>query len=281
MPFAGYDDWKEGLTYSQGSVVYYKTYLYVAMTNCDAGDNPLTATYTESFDCGDFGFNKVYPSLENPSPENIYTRTMRKWTIFDLPFGYYYSKLCGLPKTPLSALDYANVGSDVMVVNFHRPGGASGPEPEDPKIAYNWTGYGLTHGLNSQWPEPTFGELVYHISFVPLAQESTTSIMPRQYGDETVSGFAYQSHLYQEGTAVFFQNDPFGGGNGIFETVNMAALAYASFSRTHNFSGSPSGTASINSPDFADNYTASIPELPETDPPTSWTLTGISPDHPD
>ena len=292
MPFAGYDDWKDSEAYSAGDIVFYNNYLYIAMTSCDAGDDPLTATYTQYFEVGDFGFNKVFPTEEEPDPDNTYSQTMRKWTIYDLPFGYYYSKLCGLPGNNLQESQYSNVGTEVMVLNVYRLGG-----PDDgldfAKIEYNWSGYGLPHGLNSKWPDPDYvlrrgqetereieSELVYHISFVPMDFNGLAK-MPKQYGDETVSGLAFQSHLYQYNTTTFYGGDYYGAENTPYESVRMATLFYATFSRSHNYIGDPSGSDSVTSPTFADNYEASVPSPPVTDPPTQWYLTGITPNHPD
>lgn len=278
MPFWNYPDWKANQSYARDTVVYYNSYLYVAMTDCEAGDNPLTSTYTAYFECGDFGFDKIFPSEENNfNPDNTYTRTMRKWTVADLPFSYYHAKLCGLYGEGFTYSGYGDAGQEVMVLNVYRP---EGPDqgPDDPKLKYNWSGYGITRGLNSEWPESEIGELMYHISFVPIELG-----MPYQEGDETVSGLYWPSHLYQYNTSTFFGGNPYGAfflpyADG---TVRMSTMYYASFSRTHSFSGNPSGSASINSPAFADDYNDDIPELPETDPPTYWTLIGISPDHPD
>jgi len=280
MPFAGYADWKDTLAYSRGSVVYHKTYLYVAMTDCDAGDDPLSSTFTEYFNCGDFGFDMIYPTEEEPNPDNTYSQTMRKWSIYDLPCNYYYQRLAGR-KTQPGEFESFETG-EVMVLNVYRPLGPDDGAGEA-KLKYNWRGYGLTFGLNSEWPDPEEGELVYHISFVPLDPAGPESIMPYQYGDETVSGLSFESHLYQYNTSTFFAGDYYGAGTGPFNpgTVRMSCMYLAAFSRTHNFTGDPSGSATLTSPAFADNYFASIPELPVTDPPTYWLLTGINPNHPD
>lgn len=272
MPFWGYPDWKANQAYTQGTVVYHKTYLYVAMTYCEAGDDPLTSTFTCNFTPGSFGFG---------ASETFYTysKTMRKWTIFDLPFYYYHAKLCGLYGEGFSFSGYGS--EDIMVLNVYRPEGPDGPDPEDPKLQWNWAGYGTTYGLNSEWPESQKGELVYHISFVPLGGQGPDSVMPEQYGDETVSNIYDQSHLFQYNTTTFFIADTQYGGYGSIDTAKMFTMFYPTFGRTHNFTGDPSGTASINSPSFADNYMDAVPELPETDPPTQWDLTGISPNHPD
>jgi hypothetical protein len=289
MPFAGYDDWKDSLTYSANSVVYYKGYLYRAMTAIDAGDNPLTATHEFSFDSGDFGFDKIYPTPAEPNPSNTFTKVLRKWTVYDLPSGYYYQKLYGRTTAPGASESFAN--GDAMVLTVYSLGDS---DQGGRFVNYNWIGYGLPPGLNSEWIEPNFiyakdtdaeqnisSELIYHISFVPIDEGA----MPKQYGDEDVTGFQYQSHLYQFTSSTFFESNKYGDDE--IDGIRMWTMYYAAFSRDHNYTGIGYGSATRTSPAFADNYTASIPELPEppeTDPPAEpyiWFVTGINPNHPD
>ena len=278
MPFADRDDWKDNVAYLEGSVVYHKGFLYIAMADSEAGEDPLTATHEFTFTSGDFGF-----------PDDTFTKVLRKWTIFDLPSGYYYQKLCGRTANPRPFEGFYY--GDVMVLAVYSLGDT---DDFGRIVKYNWSGYGIPHGLNSEWVEPNLiyaknteleqsipSELIYHISFVPIDDGA----MPMQYGDETVTGYQYKSHLYQFTTSNFFETTSYG--QNTIEGLKMFTMWYAAFSRDHNYTGIGYGSATRTSPAFADNYTASIPELPEppeTDPPTppyTWFLTGINPNHPD
>lgn len=262
MPFPAigsygpYADWSESVTYYPDDVVFHKGYLYRLMGDGSFGDSstgedPKTATFNCPF-YDTAGINSI-----GASPPYSYTeyRTMRRWRLFDLPFGYYEAALRDFPP---AVFDTFGVGSPFP--NEIRTTCLSGFDVRQaPKAtSCSYAGYGLSAGLDSTWDDPVFGELLYSFSAIPMDElENTTYVDP-------TTNF----------TAIFWQPDTIsatintGLNNGFPEDYLLPAWSAETqgqmFSCTQTFSrafdfvldGSTGAGDQSDTPGFQDNWTA-------------------------
>lgn len=244
-PFAA---WDPAATYSAGNRVSFGGYIYEAMTAISANDNPRTATYTAT------ATNKIGPGTS--------TRTMRKWRIWDYPVGHYMARLRGLPEFELDGPEEVRTFCirgefDNRAETFTFPTYAS------------YAFYGMPAGMDTVWPEPTYGELLIMASAVPLEDSTRPS--------------AYPSDSMSSNDAVCFQPNTVSAqivsvevSPGTFEdaflpawsaeTQGQMVACRATFFRTYKYNLGSDATAEIDQAtnDFEDNWTAN-PALTGTD----------------
>lgn len=263
MPFPAigsygpYADWSETVTYYPGDTVYHKGYIYTLMSDGSFGDSstgedPKTAEFSCPFE-DTAGINS-----QGASPPYSYTeyRDMRRWRLFDLPFGYYEAALRGVPP---AVFDTFGVGSPLP--KEIRTTCVSGFDVRAaPKAtSCSYAGYGLSAGLDSTWDDPVFGELLYSFSAIPMDELENTT-----YTDPVSGSFS----------AIFWQPDTIAaligsGNNGGFpedyllpawsaETQGQMFSCTQTFSRTFDFilDGSTGAGDSSDTPAFQDNWQA-------------------------
>lgn len=234
-PFAA---WDPGATYAEGDRVTYGGYIYIAMTAISSGDDPRTATFTETF--------------TNRIGAGTATATMRKWTIWDYPVGHYMAQARGLPAFELTTLPQARTFCvrgefDDLTENYTYPTSAS------------YEGYNMPGGLDCNWP----AELMAAPSEVPFEDYSWGRLVPKKYPYQPSVG-GEEAVCFQPNTVSALIRSDLNAGfpeNYLLpawsaETQGQMFACAGTFSREYVFIDVGSWQDQTGTPSFQDNWEA-------------------------
>lgn len=243
-PYGGpFPPWDEETAYAKNDIVSYKGYLYQLRDATSTGDNPLTATFTETLT------NRIGPGTS--------TATFRKWALWDYPVGHYMARLRGLPAFELTALPQARTfcvrgDFDDRTENYTYPTSAS------------YEGYGMPAGLDTNWPLPDHGELMAAPSEVPFDDYGWGRLVPKKYpyqpsigGDEAVcfQPNTVSAQIYSDETSPGVYEDyllPAWSA----ETLGQMFACSGTFSREYTFRYGGTNADTSSTPAFVDNWEA-------------------------
>jgi len=253
-PFGPFADWSASVTYAEGDVVYYQGYLYQAMTAITAGDNPRTATYSATL-TDNAGFSGT---IGTPA-----TRTMRKWTVWDFPFGIQMARLRGVSPSALYEGGTSAVTYEVKTIYVTRP------DRMDLNVyptVGSYAGYGLPSGMNQEWNE----DIAFN--FAPSAVPYNFDIIngPEDYVGPTTneSGILFQPDnvtariSLQAGSDNFFMYPAWSQ-----ECQGQMVSSYQTFSRDFNYIDADDNLQLLTTPGWQDNWQSNGTDTGSEDPP--------------
>lgn len=232
--------WDSKKAYALDDRVYYQGYLYQAMTSISPGDDPRTATFTNS------------------------GVTFRKWTIYDLPSTYLMARLRGIPDNSIS--DESGVASPmpyevrtICVRNFFQSD-ESFQEPTSKSLGI----YGMPQGMDSNWAQTEYWDPVYAPSAAAYADGKPKSY-PYPASMPIDSGIVFQPNTV---SAQLLSDLNMGSPEDYLapawstETQGQMISCYQTFSREYGFAlvgTAPYTGDESNTTSFQDNWEAQRP----------------------
>lgn len=258
-PYGGpFSPWDKNTAYVEGNRVSHKGYNYQLMDATSTNDNPTTATYS------------------------LLGGTFRKWRIWDYPASYIMARQRGIPgQSVISLPDEVRticVRGDYVATDA----GFENDVYLEP-TSLSPSGYGMPKGMNSIWPEPAEGELMYSFSAVPYEDGEPKSY---DYGGGADNAIVYQpTTIAPFVSLVETEDDPpdfVASLNPAWatETQGQMISCYQTFNRSFQYLDSDGDPASTLTPDFQDNWTAVPTATVDGDSPVGGII-GTEPDYQD